>query len=269
MSTLINLESVIEIYITNECNLSCSNCNRFNNYNFSGHYSWKKNQEFVKAWGKKITAPLITIIGGEPMLHPDLDKWTELVATTWPDIPVMIQTNGTLKHSKIQFLKNKFQNVGDVASLHHSGLEKILTKNKFVKGVDIVDNTDFSDCALIDRVNYFELYNSDPASAFNSCTMRHSHTLFEGRLYKCPTVAILSEFIKQYQVNLTDKQDALIKTYKSLNIDCSLQELENFVQTRNTHIEQCSLCPEQYNTKKITFNPSDKKRLKIIPITAQ
>jgi organic radical activating enzyme len=269
MFTPINLQSVIEIYITNECNLSCSNCNRFNNYNFSGHYSWEKNQESVRAWSKKITAPLITIIGGEPMLHPDLDKWTELVATSWPDVPVMIQTNGTVKHPAIHRLKAQFENVGDVASLHHLGLEKILIKNKFKKGVDIVDNTEFTDCALIDRVEYFEVHNSNPAAAFDACTMRHSHTLFEGRLYKCPIVAILPEFIKQYQVNLTNQQHTLLESYESLGVDCSLQQLENFVQTRNTHIKQCRLCPEQYNAKKITFNANDKKRSKIIPITVQ
>ena len=29
-----------EFYITNVCNLNCTECNRFNNYHFSGHQRW-------------------------------------------------------------------------------------------------------------------------------------------------------------------------------------------------------------------------------------
>jgi molybdenum cofactor biosynthesis enzyme MoaA len=32
--------NLLEVYITNVCNLSCRGCNRFNNYNFKGHQLW-------------------------------------------------------------------------------------------------------------------------------------------------------------------------------------------------------------------------------------
>ena len=266
MTTQVYLDSVIEIYITNECNLTCKNCNRYNNYNFSGHYSWQANQQAIMAWSKRITAPLITIIGGEPMLHPELYEWAELVCTAWPDRPVMIQSNGTLRHSRLVDIKLDFKNISLCASLHQEGLIKLVKNNSFK---NIIDNTEFTECALIDQGTHFKVHNSDPTKAFNSCSMSHSHTIFEGRLYKCPMVAVLPEFIQQYQVNLTDQQHQLLNSYQSLAPDCSQEDLDKFSSTRDYYIEQCRLCPENHVLNKITFHPESKKRSKIIPLITQ
>ena len=263
----INLGSTIEVYITNECNLTCKNCNRYNNYNFSGHYSWQKNQPDIMAWSKRITAPTITIIGGEPMLHPDLYEWAELVTTAWPDSQVMIQSNGTIRHPRLADIKRNFyKNIGAVASLHQAGLMKLLKKNSYIPSEEIIDNTEFTECALVDHGTHFEVHDSDPASAFEACAMSLSHTIFEGRLYKCPMVAVLPEFAKQYQVNMTVNQHKLLNNYRSLSPSCSREELEQFVNTRHSHIEQCRLCPEEYKINQVTFHPESKKRSKIIPI---
>jgi organic radical activating enzyme len=263
MSNKTNLDSVIEIYITNECNLTCKNCNRYNNYNFSGHYSWQANQQAIMAWSKRITAPLITIIGGEPALHPDLYEWTELVCTAWPDCPVIIQSNGTIRHPRTLDIKLDFKNIGFCASLHQEGMMKLLVKNKFMPNRNVINNTEFTECALVDQGTHFEVHNSDPKKAFEACAMRHSHTIFEGRLYKCPMVAVLPEFIKQYQVNLTESQSNNLFEYQSLTPDCSQQQLEQFVNNRNSHVEQCRLCPETHILNKVTFHPSSKNRPKL------
>jgi organic radical activating enzyme len=232
MTTPIHLDSVIEIYITNECNLTCKNCNRYNNYNFSGHYSWQANQQAIMAWSKRITAPVITIIGGEPMLHPDLYEWAELVCTAWPDTQVMIQSNGTIRHPKLASIKHDFRkNIGVCASLHQEGMMKLLKKNRYIPSLEIIDNTEFTECALVDQGTHFEVHNSDPAKAFAACSMKHSHTILEGRLYKCPMVAVLPEFVKQYQVNLTESQSKNLFEYQSLAPDCGQEQLEQFVKS--------------------------------------
>lgn len=264
MSDKINLDSVIEIYITNQCNLTCNNCNRFNNYNFSGHYSWQKNQQAILDWGKRITAPTITIIGGEPMLHPDLYEWCHLVTTAWPDRPVTIQSNGTVQHPRSLEIKFGFRNIGASASLHHAGLTKLILKNRFYSQHSIVDNTEFTDCALIDQGTHFDVHDSDPVPAFNACAMSHSHTIFEGQLYKCPMVAVLPEFSKQYQVNLTQSQSSLLSDYQPLDPDCSPEQLMQFVNNRHCHIDQCRLCPEDHNLKKVVFHPLSKSRPKLV-----
>lgn len=85
----------LEFYITNVCNLNCTNCNRFNNFNFSGHSYWAEYQQDIKEWSKILNIKRIGILGGEPMLHPEFLLWVKNIADLWPLSKICIITNGT------------------------------------------------------------------------------------------------------------------------------------------------------------------------------
>lgn len=84
-----------EFYITNVCNLNCDNCNRFNNYAFSGHQDWNEYQSLYQQWAEILDIGRIAILGGEPMLNPGFMTWLTGVADLWPGVEVKIITNGT------------------------------------------------------------------------------------------------------------------------------------------------------------------------------
>jgi len=259
-----SLKLCIEIYITNECNLTCSNCNRYNNYDFQGHYYWQDNADAINAWSKRITAPLITIIGGEPSLHPKLEEWVEGVALAWPDRPIMIQTNGLkpLINTLWWFeLRKRFPNIGCGIAVHSPKMKNNLKKSWQEKGGQF-DAWMFDECAIIDRGNSFDTHNSDPEQAFNHCGMKHSHTLLHGRLHKCPMVAVLPEFRKQYQVNLLDSQEILLNQYQPLDYTCSDQELEQFIKDADTAIPQCNICPESQEKIMVNFDINRKNHIR-------
>lgn len=85
----------MEVYITNVCNFNCDNCNRLNNYRFSGHQSWHEYKHDYEKWSKRFDFDEITILGGEPMLHPGLMDWAQGLRQLWPQAGIMILTNGT------------------------------------------------------------------------------------------------------------------------------------------------------------------------------
>jgi organic radical activating enzyme len=84
-----------EFYITNVCNLNCTNCNRFNNYTFKGHYNYSDYEEEYIKWSKIIDIEIIGILGGEPLLNPDIFNWVKGIANLWPNSKIVIITNGT------------------------------------------------------------------------------------------------------------------------------------------------------------------------------
>ena len=84
-----------EFYITNVCNLACENCNRFNNFAFTGHQHWNDYADIYAEWAKLINIDTIGILGGEPMLNPDFIQWLTGVADLWPHSRITIVTNGT------------------------------------------------------------------------------------------------------------------------------------------------------------------------------
>ena len=266
---MINTDRYIEFYITNECNLACSNCNRFNNYEFSGHYYWEDHKDEYAKWAKRVTPSQLVLIGGEPTLHPELSKWAFGLRELWPNTEIMIQSNGinTEFRNKDSLWKHK---IGFGISVHSDSVRKNLIKNwgrkNIATGEDtsgaILDQLEFTDAAIVNKNGVLTVHNSDPELAFSSCAMRHSLTMLRGKLYKCPAVAVLPEFIKQFPVQMSDTQRELLNSYIPLSPDCSDSELTSFLGAKEQYIPQCSLCPNDYKLQPITFHRYKKSDFK-------
>jgi organic radical activating enzyme len=90
----------VDFYITNVCNLTCNNCNRFNNYDFKGWQRWGDYESAYRQWSQLVQLTSATIMGGEPFLNPTLKEWVSGLNNLF-NIEVQILTNGT------RFLQNK------------------------------------------------------------------------------------------------------------------------------------------------------------------
>jgi len=84
----------VEFYITNVCNLTCEDCNRFNNLDFRGWQKWSDYEEMYKEWAQYIDIDQIVILGGEPLLNPTVLEWAYGLEKIWGKY-VQILTNGT------------------------------------------------------------------------------------------------------------------------------------------------------------------------------
>jgi len=84
-----------EFYITNVCNYSCTNCNRFNNLNLKGFQRWHEYRDKYKIFSDQLNIKEIGILGGEPFLNPDIYNWIEGLREYWPESTIKICTNGS------------------------------------------------------------------------------------------------------------------------------------------------------------------------------
>jgi len=91
-----------EFYITNVCNYNCENCNRFNNYNFSGSSEWKDYYPIYKQWAERIDINKYAILGGEPLTNKDYLNWWKGICELWPNAAGCIITNGTLLKKELK-----------------------------------------------------------------------------------------------------------------------------------------------------------------------
>lgn len=83
----------VEFYITNVCNYGCSQCRSFNNFNFKGHYTF--DRDLYAKWADLVPLESFVILGGEPLLHPDLASWVQGTRSLWPQASAKIDTNGS------------------------------------------------------------------------------------------------------------------------------------------------------------------------------
>lgn len=243
--------SVVEFYITNVCNLSCTNCNRFNNYKFKGHYSWQDSEYALTEWSKRIELEHLTIIGGEPTLNPDLEYWCYGLRKLWPNAEIRIATNGQYLSPSIapDRLWEIYQ-VGYGVTSHNDETHRIAEEVHEGRAV-VVKNYMFRESAVVQTETGLTVHNSNPQDAFDKCDMKYCHHMINGKLYKCGVVAVLPEFEKQHSLQLTEHQRHLLTSYKPLSHDCTDKELEDFLSTVNSPIPQCALCPASAEYKLI------------------
>jgi organic radical activating enzyme len=235
---------VLEIYITNVCNLACKECNRFNNYNFKGHLKWDDYAGEMEQWSKKIDAKTITLIGGEPTLHPDLETWVMNIRQLWPNTELSIQTNGTYTRPHFITFWAKYQ-AGFKISLHDISTASTIMENWTTNfGIDqFLPGFVFSQASILKKDKHFVVHNNDKQSAFNHCGMKYDHTLFRGKLYKCPPMALLPELNTQFNIGMSEDESTLLSKYIPLSANCTEEQLDEFVKTRETLIDQCQFCP--------------------------
>ena len=89
------MKGSVEFYITNVCNFNCVNCNRLNNYYFSGHQLWKDYADAYHTWSQKIDLVEMSILGGEPLLNPSLMEWITGLKRLWPAAKLHVLSNGS------------------------------------------------------------------------------------------------------------------------------------------------------------------------------
>lgn len=278
----------VDFYITNVCNLTCENCNRFNNHKFSGWQDWAEYEPIYTEWAKRVKLRAITIMGGEPFLNPTLADWVAGLNRLF-GIEVQILTNGTrFKHAKslypalvnspvepknsigvsVHLPEEREQLEKDIMDFLEHPVEKILPENnpwgdqvgfrdKNDVAVNLVEATSFG-TSTIRRIHHnmrpsLAVYDSDPALAHQRCAfaMYKSYHFIRGKLYKCAPVALLPEFVQQNKMFLTPDQEKLIHSYKPLTIENYDEYAEQFWSELDSPIPQCAMCPVEYNAKKI------------------
>ena len=181
----------VEFYTTNVCNLNCVNCNRFNNFAFSGHEHWNQYYNDYTQWAKRITFNRISILGGEPMLNPTFIPAVKGVMELWPNSQINIITNGTQLDrwpELYDILINNKERVLLRISLHGHQLKASITESlhKFFQGLvtksydpnffpdgkwkdmwEIIRGPDWPDCSSSEE------FISMPQWIQDECEMQH------------------------------------------------------------------------------------------------
>ena len=275
----------LEFYITNVCNLTCSGCNRYNNYKFSGWQNYDDYAKIIQQWSEKINIIKPMILGGEPLLNPTINKWIRGIRAAWPnEYSPQIISNGT----RIDQVDGLYEACRDTQSwigisLHRDqDWEPILTRvrnflsfnigegKKINANVDsdyqFIDfngvqvhiwlTTDFLQNNIIERLDGTRtLYNSDPVKAHAACPQvaHKNYHMINGKIYKCGPAPLMAEFDLQYPFDISAEDRALIHTDPGLSIEEFDERGAEFFANIDNPIPQCKFCPESFEWHKIEF----------------
>jgi len=273
----------VEFYITNVCNLTCEDCNRFNNHDFKGWQAWSDYESIYEQWAEYVDIEQIVILGGEPLLNPTIMDWIYGLNRIWKR-NIQTLTNGTRINQVrglYELLKETDNWIG--ISLHDQNYLPTLEQDieKFMSGRVVKTdkshplNKGRADFVYWDRNKVsiplwtqdefmssairllpggkFGLYSSDPVAAHDICPIakNKSYHFIRGKLYKCGPVALFPEFDQQHEFDISAEDRELLNSYKPLSIDEFETRGQDFLQTIDNPIPQCKFCPSQSNFKRI------------------
>ena len=277
--------SKIEFYLTNVCNLTCEGCNRFNNYSFAGWQKWTDYEKDYEKWAEYVDIDRIVILGGEPLLNPDILDWVYGINRIFKR-NVQILSNGT-RLNKVKGLYDALKVNGnwmgiswhnpntidefeaEVRQFLQGDIIKVVKgdpRNEFGADIAWIDENrvaiplwiqyDFYNSAIKRNENgRFTLHNSRPEVAHNSCGFRihKNYHFIRGKLYKCGPAALFPEFDQQHNFDISEEDRAIINSYKPLSPWEFETRGDEFLATIDNQLAQCKFCPESLDYKNRLF----------------
>lgn len=232
------------INLVDHCNLNCQSCNRF--CPIADKYvlpvdAFKKDMERI-AYLTDSDIEHLDLIGGEPMLNPDLIEIMYAARDIFPQAPIVLNTNGTL----IPGQPDTF-----FRALRDTGVRPIITKYPINVDYDEIDKRlekegiDYSyTSSSTDTVKttyhlpLVENSDMDPMQNYLKCWHANECVaLCDGRIYTCPIAPYAHYFNKYFQKNLYVGEENSISIYDVENI----QEILEFLKKPIPFCRHCDI----------------------------
>jgi organic radical activating enzyme len=284
------ISNKVDFYITNVCNLTCQNCNRFNNLSFKGWQDWNEYRYIYEQWGQLVELKAITIMGGEPFLNPTLKDWIAGLNSVF-GIEVQVLTNGTrlLQAPGVYDALARFHTSKNNQALNHIGISLHILEDfdqlrsdihEFLQGtvtekfgpennnwqsnwhfidsngiqINVHTKDYFSKASIIPLGNMaYTLHNNDPIEVHTYCPFARwkSYHFIRGKLFKCGPIALMPEFDLQHPLEISEKDRQLLHSYRPLDIDNFAEYQVEFFDNLDNPIAQCKFCPTAGSAEKI------------------
>lgn len=253
----------LEVMLIRTCNLSCQGCTTFSDLKYQGYTTWEQGRAWLEPWIRRIELEGIGIMGGEPLINPEIREWLIGLRELMPNTQIRFITNGLLleKHWDVVDLLQQLGNTVLKISQHvyTPELEKTIQRvfdsydwqpveEYGIKRWSVTNQNRFQIAQpkkflKTFRNDYADMapHNNDPRAAFDLCVQKRCPMLHNGRLYKCGTVGLTPELLERYnRPNWDQWQPYLVS---GLAPDCSDAELEQYIQNFGKPHSVCRQCP--------------------------
>lgn len=221
-----NKLNYIELHIADSCNLNCKSCTHFANI------SKKNNFIDARILGNSLhrlnelfTLERIRLLGGEPLLHPDIINVLKATRQFLPCSSIELVTNGLLlnKMSKEFFETCNENGIKIIVSVYpvlknKEEIEKILSSFKI--------NYEFFPMVFTFTANLNPNGTSDKKEIFKNCKHNYCRTLKNDNIYICPICTYIDKYNEYFNKNIPTGKGINIFAYSAKQIFKYLKEPE-------------------------------------------
>lgn len=253
----------LETMITQACNISCVGCSNYSDLPHQGYVSWPEGQKQIAAWLARVDIPDFGIMGGEPLINPEVHDWIQGCRDLMPESQIRFTTNGLLLHKHLDIvdllhdignsvfkitvhvdnndLEQIIQNIHrrfKWQPVHEHGIHRFKTDNNFRFQVNRP-----SEFVKTYQNSYSNMmpYHSNPVQAFDNCCQQTCPLLYKGNIYKCSTAGLLADVLDRFgNPNIEQWAPYLAK---GIGADCTAAELHEFIDNFGKPNSICAQCP--------------------------
>ena len=254
----------VETMITQVCNLSCAGCTNYSDIPQRGYVTWAQGREWFGQWQQRLVLPDIGVMGGEPLINPEWRSWVYGLRAMFPKSQLRFTTNGLLLDRTPDIMDVLFD-IGNVVfkiTVHvpdpdlenwisrcyqkqtwHPVSEFGIQRHASTRGVRFQVNRPKQFVPPF-RNSYSDMapWHSDAAGAFDRCIQQTCPLLYNGRIYKCSTTALLADTLDRFGRPNWDQWQPYLT--EGIAADDPDQVLQEFVARFGTAEPVCAQCPD-------------------------
>lgn len=191
----------VVIHLTDHCNLNCRGCSHFSNLAAPAFADPARLDAGLERLAALFEVTEVYLLGGEPLLHPELETLLRSARRRLPRTKLILLTNGIL----LPKMGPEFwRTMGEERITLMYDDYPIQLKTELIRErarehgveVDVMEHHDEFFKLPIDRSA-----SQDPADSFARCrTVANCPTLRDGRLYPCAYIAYIDLFSERFGV---------------------------------------------------------------------
>jgi len=246
---------LFEVHLTEHCNLNCKGCSHFSplaEKEFMDVEVFERDMARMAKLFDNNEIQRIRLLGGEPLLHPQVNEFIEIAAFYFPNIWRELVTNGLLLPDMSDSFWETCRATGTSiyishypVSLNYAMLEKKANK----KGIGIITEPKQSFRKDVYDVSgsQDELLSHSSCFLFGNCCQ-----LNNGRFFPCSISAYFHHFNSYFNLGISLSDDNCLDIYKA-------RSKEEFFRLITTPVPCCKYCHVKMRKFGVKWEHSKKK----------
>ena len=245
--------AVINTNIIDACNLNCKGCTHFASlFKQNEIYPFENFRRDVRRFSEVADVISFALLGGEPLLLKNLDKYIRITRKYFPKTNLRVLTNGLLIPKMSQAVIEALVETKAVVSVSvYPPTLKMIDKIKTV----LDSNKIFCDiCSPIQQFGVFLTLHGDnkPEQARKYCAGNDiCRFMRDGKIYKCPPDALNYRLTERF---------GLKNLPPATGVDLYASNFSSLIQMLDGNVEMCHWCSEQ-PTRWIPWQTASKPKL--------
>ncbi len=243
---------IIEFHIVEHCNLNCKGCIHFSPLAEKSCVSIKKFESDVKKLAEITNGQIreIHILGGEPLLHPELNKILKITRAHFKNSQIRLISNGIL----ILKMNISFWQIMKNNNIHLSVTEYPLNIDyKKISYLTKKYNVEFSFYALSKENSQWHFPidvtgSQDEIYSYENCRKRNNCTninIIDGKLYMCPICSNIKYFNNYFKKNCIVEENDFLKIKDIKNEE----EIIEFISKPSPFCKYCNVKDRTFDNK--------------------